>query len=149
YESDEVTVRSELATFFAVFPDATVWANTVDGRGYDMVFMGGAGPMTINLDEAQQRLERPDYRPVAESFREIGLLSANDLLSTYPGRQSDLGVWVGNVEINTDKDLRLGYLAGWGINSVLEDVIYRRMMSHRKRPEGLFVGSPERVQAFL
>jgi spermidine synthase len=149
YESDEVTVRSELATFFAVFPDATVWANTVDGRGYDMVFMGGAGPMTINLDEVQQRFERPDYAPVVESFREIGLLSPSDLLSTYAGRRSDLGAWVGDVEINTDRDLRLGYLAGWGINSVLEDVIYRHMMSYRKRPEGLFVGSKQRVDAFL
>ena len=149
YESDERTVRSELATFFAVFPDATVWANTVDGRGYDMVFMGQAGPMTINLDEVQQRFERPDYAPVVESLREIGLLSPLELFSTYAGRKADLGEWVGDAEINNDRDLRLQYLAGWGINSVLEDVIYRRMMSFRKRPQGLFVGSPQRVEALL
>jgi len=40
YESDERTVRSELATFFEAFPNATVWANTINGQGYDMVFMG-------------------------------------------------------------------------------------------------------------
>ena len=34
------TVRSELATFFDAFPNGTVWANTINGQGYDMVFLG-------------------------------------------------------------------------------------------------------------
>ena len=42
YESDLRTVKSELATFFDVFPNATIWANTIGGQGYDMVFMGQA-----------------------------------------------------------------------------------------------------------
>jgi spermidine synthase len=149
YESDERTVRSELATFFEVFPDATVWANTVDGRGYDMVFLGQVGPMTIDLDEVQERFDRPDYAPVAESLRDVGVPSPMDLFATYAGQRSDLGLWTAGAEINTDHDLRLQYLAGWGINSTLEDVIYRRMMSFRKRPEALFKGSPQRVQAVM
>jgi len=149
YESDERTVRSELATFFEVFPDATVWANTVDGRGYDMVFMGQAGPMTIDLDQVQQRFDRPDYAPVVESLRDVGVPSAMELFTAYAGQRSDLGIWTAGAEINTDRDLRLQYLAGWGINSVLEDVIYRRMLSFRKRPEGLFKGSPQKVQALM
>ena len=44
YESDERTVRSEIATFFEAFPNGTIWANTIDGRGYDMVFLGQNGP---------------------------------------------------------------------------------------------------------
>ncbi len=32
YESDERTVKSELATFFEAFPYGTVWANTIDGQ---------------------------------------------------------------------------------------------------------------------
>src|SRR5262245_13622187 len=40
YESDVRTVQSELATFFDAFPHSTIWANTREGRGYDMVFMG-------------------------------------------------------------------------------------------------------------
>ncbi len=94
YESDVKTVKSELATFFDVFPYGTIWANTVDGRGYDMVFMGQSEPLKINLDEMQQRLERPDYAPVAESLREIGIGSATDLLSTYAGQSSDLKPWL-------------------------------------------------------
>ena len=64
YESDVRTVKSELATFFEAFPHATIWANTVEGRGYDMVFLGPAGPMTIDLD-AVEAWAVPDYAPVA------------------------------------------------------------------------------------
>ena len=40
-------------------------------------------------------------------------------------------------EINRDGDLRLQYLAGWGINSSLEDFIYRQMLSYRQPPAAL------------
>ena len=149
YESDLRTVKSELATFFEAFPHATVWANTVDGQGYDMVFMGSAEPMQINLDDLQERMSRPDYGLVAESLREIGVSSPTDLLATYAGQNSDLGLWVEGADINHDRDLRLQYLAGWGINSSMENVIYREMLSYRKPPTNLFVGSPERVQTLL
>ena len=62
YESDVRTVKSELATFFEAFPHSTIWANTVNGQGYDMVFMGHLDPPTIDLDEIQQRLNRPGLR---------------------------------------------------------------------------------------
>jgi len=149
YESDERTVRSELATFFASFPYGTVWANTVDGRGYDMVFLGQAGPLSIDLDTVEARLQRDDYRPVVESLSGVGVYSVNDLFGTYAGQQPDLGRWTAGAELNRDRDLRLQYLGGWGINSLLEDVIYRRMLSFRQAPLGIFTGSPARVGAVL
>jgi spermidine synthase len=149
YESDVRTVKSELATFMEVFPYATVWANTVSGQGYDMVFLGQAEPLKINLDEVEQRLNRPDYAPVAESLREIGIRSAVDLLATYAGQKSDLEPWYAGAELNRDGDLRLQYLAGWGINSSLEDFIYRQMLSCRRPPWNIFTGSPERVQSLM
>src|SRR5450432_3183143 len=149
YESDERTVKSELATFMAAFPNGTVWANTVNGSGYDLVFLGQAGALTINLDELQDRLNRPDYAPVAQSLREIGINSPEDLLSTYAGQKSDLGAWYAGVELNLDRDLRLQYMGGWGINSRLEDVIYRQMLQYRRAPRNLFTGSPRRVQTLL
>jgi spermidine synthase len=147
YESDVQTVKSELATFFAVFPHATIWANTRDGQGYDMVFMAQADPLKINLDEVQERLDRPDYAPVAESLRDIGIGSPIDFFSTYAGQKADLGPWFEGAEINSDRDLRLQYLAGWGINSSMEDQIYRQMMRYRQYPENLFSGSPQRMQS--
>ncbi len=149
YESDELTVKSELATFFAVFPYGTVWANTVNGQGYDMVFMGQAEPLKINLDEIQQRYNRTDYAAVAQSLREIGVSSPQDLFSTFAGQQSDLGPWVGGTPITHDLDLRLQYIGGWSINSTMEDKIYRSMMAARRSPDNLFTGSPQAVQALL
>ncbi len=145
YESDEVTVRSELATFFDAFPNATIWANTVNGHGYDMVFMGHLDQPKIDVDQVQQRLESPDYSSAAESLREIGVASAVDLLSTYAGRKSDLGLWSDGAPINTDGDLRLQYLAGWGIDSSLEDLIYGQILRHRSLPADLFTGNPENL----
>jgi spermidine synthase len=149
YESDERTVRSELATFFASFPYGTVWANTIDGRGYDMVFLGQAGPFAIDLDQVEARLKRDDYRPVLESLGGVGVYSAADLFGTYAGQRSDLGRWTAGAELNRDRDLRLQYLGGWGVNSLLEDFIYRRMLSYRQMPAGIFSGSAERVRAVM
>jgi len=149
YESDVRTVKSELATFFEAFPHSTIWANTVGGQGYDMVFMGHLEAPTINLDEMQARLDRPDYAPVAQSLHEIGVHTMVDLLSNYAGQNADLGKWSEGAEINRDIDLRLQYLGGWGINSTLEDAIYRQMLKFRQMPTPLFTGSPERVGALL
>jgi len=38
-------------TFFDAFPNATVWANTRDGQGYDMVFLAQIAPLKINLED--------------------------------------------------------------------------------------------------
>jgi spermidine synthase len=149
YESDVRTVKSEVATFFAAFPHGTIWANTIDGQGYDMVFMGQADPLAVNVDEVQDRLARPDYGLVAESLRDIGVGSAFDLLSTYAGQMSDFGSWLAGAELNRDGDLRLQYLGGWGINSHLENEIYRQMLSYRHRPANLFAGSPRNVKFLL
>jgi spermidine synthase len=149
YETDLRTIKSELATFFAAFPHSTIWANTINGAGYDMVFMGHVEDPRINLDEVAARMQRPDYAPVVQSLYEIGVTSTNDLLATYAGQNYDLGVWSADAELNTDSDLRLQYLGGWGINSTMEDRLYREMLGYRQVPRGLFTGSPERVESLL
>ena len=40
YESDEETVKTELATFLSFFPNATVWSNYTNGDGYNLVLLG-------------------------------------------------------------------------------------------------------------
>jgi spermidine synthase len=149
YETDQITIRSELATFFEAFPDGTIWANTLEGQGYDMVFLGPAEPQTIDLDEIQRRLERPDYAPVLESLREVGVGSAVELFSTYSGRKVDLEPWLRGAPINRDRDLHLQYIAGWGINSAMADLLYREILRYRKLPAPIFTGSAERKQALL
>jgi spermidine synthase len=149
YETDVRTFKSELATFFEVFPNATVWANTIDGNGYDMVFMGQEGPLKINLDEIDQRVQRVDYAPVVRSLHEIDIDSVGALFGTYAGNFHDLEPWIRGADINRDGDLRLQYIAGWGINSKLENVIYKQMLKYLHPPVDLFSGSPERVRYMM
>ena len=143
YETDEPTIRSELATFFTAFPNGTVWVNLRDGLGYDMVFMGQDAPLKIDLDEVLARVSRPDFARVRESLSEVGINSITDLFSMYTGNATTLAPWLKGAEISTDDDLRLSYLAGWGINSDLADALYRKMLVLRKPPVDLFAGSRE------
>jgi spermidine synthase len=149
YETDLPTIKSEIATFLEVFPHGTIWANTRNGDGYDMVFMGQAEPLKINLDEVHQRFARADYARVADSLRDIGVNSPIDLLATYAGQRSDLSRWYQGAQLNRDRDLRLQYLAGWGINAHMEDELYRQIMSYVRPPADLFEGSPQLVTTLM
>ena len=82
YESTEDAVRSELATFLDVFPNGAVFANTVDGMGYDAVLVGRKSDEPIDLTRLERRLDRSDYETVAASLRAVGFDSALDLMST-------------------------------------------------------------------
>jgi spermidine synthase len=147
YESNLDAVKSEIATFFEVFPDGTIWSNDINGEGYDIVLLGQAEATTIDVDQLQRRLERADHESVAKSLREVGLGSAVDLLATYGGQGSDLRPWLKNAEINRDRNLRLQYLAGMGLNSYQGGLIYNDMLVYRKFPENLFVASDQHKQA--
>ena len=52
YESNLNAVKSEIATFFEVFPDGTIWSNDISGEGYDIVLLGQAEPAQIDVDAA-------------------------------------------------------------------------------------------------
>ena len=141
YQSDLATVKSEIGTFFQVFPDGTIWSNEVDGEGYDIVLLGQAEPAKIDLSQMQQRLDLPAYAEVAKSLRDVGFNSAVDLLATYAGQGPDLEPWLIDAEINRDENLRLQYLAGMALNEKDEQIIYDEMMGYRKFPENLIIGS--------
>ena len=44
-------VKSEIATFFEVFPNGTIWANNINGRGYDIVLLGQVEPTKIDVKQ--------------------------------------------------------------------------------------------------
>jgi spermidine synthase len=147
YESNLDAVKSEIATFMEAFPNGVVWGNTQEGRGYDLVVMGTVEPLQINVDEMQAKLSRPEYAPVARSLSQIGMYSAIDLFSTYAGRGSDLTMWTRDATVNRDRNLRLQYLAGLGLNLYQSDRIYSDMLVHARYPEGLFTGSDATLKA--
>jgi spermidine synthase len=147
YESSPAAVKSELATFFEAFPKGLVFGNTTNGEGYDTVLVGQLEPTHINVDEIQARLNRPEYAPLIQSLREIGFNSAIDLFSTFAGRASDLKPWLKDAAINRDRNLRLQYLAGLGLNLYQAGPIYADMLMYRGDPGDLFVGSEQTIQS--
>ena len=148
YESTSEAVKSELATFFEVFPRGVVWGNTYDGDGYDVVVSARKGAATrVDVDAWVDRMLSPDHVRVAMDLREVGFSGSLDLLATYAADADDLGPWLGDAEINRDRSLRLMYLAGLGLNQYDADEIYAELLEHRSYPEGMFTGTPERVAA--
>ena len=144
YESTEEAVKSEVATFLEVFPNGAVFANTIEGLGYDVVLLGLADSDTIDVDRVEQRLGSPEYAGVADSLREVGFYSAIELLSTYAGQTSDLAPWLRDAEINRDRNLRLQYLAGMGLNLYEAESIFDNMIAEGIGfPDRLFSGSPD------
>ena len=142
YESNAEAVKSEIATFLDAFPNGVVWGNTSEGKGYDLVLLGPKEPTRIDVDAIDRKLKRPEYEPVAHSLRQIGMSSAVDLFSTYAGMKADLGPWLHDAQINHDRNLRLQYLAGLGLNLYQADVIYSDMLRYVSRPpDSLFIAS--------
>jgi spermidine synthase len=67
--------------------------------------------------------------------------SALDLFATYAGRQPDLTTWLTGAVINLDRNLRMQYLAGLGLDLDNSAAIYADMLTHRRFPEDLFTGT--------
>jgi spermidine synthase len=147
YDSDPETIRIELATFFAVFPQGTIWSNNLNGDGYDLVLLGQADPAPISIDAMQQRLDQPGYAPVIASISDVGFRSAVELMATYAGRAPDLASMLVGTQINEDMNMRLQYIAGLGLNSMAYQGIYKDILKHRKFPEGFLTGTGGRMDA--
>ena len=106
-------------------------------------------------------LNSPDYAHVKESLLEVGfgidLADINwrpnrwgnpevSLLATYAGRAADLKVWMENAQINTDRNLRLQYLAGMSANMYKGTEILNGILKYYRFPEDLFSGFSQRIQ---
>jgi spermidine synthase len=154
YESTGDAVRSVIATFLEVFPNLTVWRNDdLAGRGYDMVLVGRVDEMAetretpIDLDLWQAKIDSPAYASVKASLEEVGYRTILDVLRTYSGRGRDLAPWVALAGINTDRNLRLQYLAGVGFNDNSGTRIRDSMLAYRQFPTDLFRGDPSTIEA--
>jgi spermidine synthase len=138
YESDTNTVKSEIATFFEVFPRGTVWGNENAGGGYDVVLLGQAEGQKIDVPGLEQRLAAADYIGVRRALGEVGFHTPMNLLATYAGSAEHLKPWLSGAEMNRDGNLRLQYLAGMALNVSREATIYDQILRFRRYPEGLF-----------
>jgi spermidine synthase len=124
-----------------------VFANTSNGLGYALVLLGQVDPKPIDVDRVEMRLRNPANAPIANSLAEIGIHSATELFGTYAGRSADMSGWLRGALLNRDRNLRLQYLAGLGLNLYQSDAIYRNMIKESQYPDGLFTGSPATLAA--
>ena len=160
YESNLDTAKSVIATFFQVFPHGIVWSNEREGSGYDAVLFGQVEPTVIDVDAVQRRLDRPDHQLVKQSLRDVGFGQIKtgtdalvlreegiDLLATYSGQAPLLKEWSRGAQINTDRNLRLQYLAGMWLNSYKAEGILASILAYYRFPDQTFVGSPEGILA--
>jgi spermidine synthase len=148
FETDLEAVKSSVATFFRVFPNGTIWGNPYERQGHDMVLLGTVEPLRIDLDAMEQRIGyRPQESRMAQSLAEIGMNSPVDLFATYAGRASDLGPWMSDAPINRDRNLRMQYLAGFGLDRDDAAAIYAGMLRYRRFPEDMFVSKEGRVHS--
>jgi spermidine synthase len=146
YESNEVTLKSVIGTFFEVFPNGILWTNDVGKKGYDAILFGQVEPTRINLDELQERLDRPDQKPVKDSMRDVGFNSIYELLGTYAGDAPRMKEWTKGAQINTDRNLRLQYLAGLSLNYYIEKQLLEGILKHYSFPVDIFSGSDENIK---
>jgi spermidine synthase len=150
YESNTEAVKSEIGTFMEVFPNAIVFGNTNEGKGYDLVLVGQVEPSKIDVDAIEAKIHRPEYATMLKSLHDIGMNSAVDLFANYAGRKPDLEPWLRDAMINRDRNLRLQYLAGLSLDLYQADVIYADMLRYVTRlPEDLFTGSEATRQALF
>ena len=111
----------------------------MDGGGYDIVLLGQDDPTRIDMHALSARFAAEGYRQVGASLTEVGFTSPVSLFGTYAGQGSDLAGWLRDAIINTDRNLRLQYLAGIGLNQHTEASIFSEIVKLRRFPDALFV----------
>jgi spermidine synthase len=141
FETNRDAVKSAVATFFEVFPNGTIWGNTYEGKGHDMVLLGRVEPLRLDLTQLKTRIADPTYSRLTQSLREIEMESPSDLFATYAGSAPDLSEWLRGAAINRDRNLRMQYLAGLGLDLDDSATIYADMLKYRRFPDDLFAGS--------
>jgi spermidine synthase len=149
YESTTAAVKSEIATFFDVFPDGAAWSNEFRGRGSDVVMSARLPPAVLDIDALNERLDRPDHARVLASLREVKFSSATELLASFLGQRGELAAWLAGADINTDRNLRVQYLAGMGSNLESDYSIYEALRGALSRPPALFTGAPASMEALM
>ena len=148
YQSDLPTIKSAVATFFQVFPDGVIYSNDSSGSGYDVVLFAQVDPVEkVDVDRVQDWVEA--HPLVDASLQEVGFgtAAAVNLLGTYAAQARDMGEWVRDAEINTDRNLRLQYLAGLALDRALSDELFDDILTCYKFPDNLFEGTPLTMEA--
>ena len=90
YESTDSAVKSEIATFLEAFPNGAVFANTVNGQGYDLVLFGhcrsGEDQRRRGAGASRRSGERGDHAIAARDRHLLGRGSVRHLCRSAVNR---------------------------------------------------------------
>jgi spermidine synthase len=135
--------KSEIATFFEAFPNGIVWGNTVRGEGYDIVLSGQVEPARIDVDALERLLASPEFAPVAQLAAPDRLRLRDGAAVSLRGRGQDLRRGCRAPRSTATSNLRLQFLAGFGVDRDQRMEIYRGIVGYRRFPDDMFVGRPK------
>jgi spermidine synthase len=142
YQTDETTVKSEVASFMEVFPEGVVWSSHIPlQEGTDLLLLGRNGTMKIDVNQIAARIE--ENPALVQSLTDVDLGYLITLLAAYVSRGSDLATWLEGAQINRESSLRLQYLAGLAIEVYRDQEIYRSIARYRRYPDDIFVAPSE------
>ncbi|MDZ3992143.1 fused MFS/spermidine synthase [Pseudomonas sp. Teo4] len=97
--------RSLVRSFIDVFPHATLWTTEL----HEMLLIGSLQPLQLDVPRIRQRLAQA---PVAQTLAEVGVDSAQALLSTWVTDRAGLERYAANALPVTDDQPRIEY-ANW------------------------------------
>ncbi|MES1207610.1 MAG: fused MFS/spermidine synthase [Pseudomonadota bacterium] len=140
YETSEEAIQIQMKTFMDAFADGTIWNSASNGKGYDVVLLGRAEPLRMDLLEIQARIDRTPA--IGQSLRDVKMGSAVDLLATYGASAHDMRSWYAKTPLNRDFSLKLEYISGLALNAKEADEIYEHMVAARTYPSGAFIAPP-------
>ncbi|HKU42156.1 MAG TPA: fused MFS/spermidine synthase [Polyangiales bacterium] len=144
YDTSERAIQTQMRTFYAAFPDGSVWNSSANNRGYDVVLLGQSQREPLDLPSIQRRLET--VPAIADSLREVGVYNMFDLFATYGASLGDMRKWFASAQENRDFSLKLEYISGMSLGQQNADAIYANMTADRSVPPAMFAGPEEFVR---
>jgi spermidine synthase len=106
HQGFEEVHRMLIRTMAEVYPHVSLW---VPDR-HEGILIGSHEPLRIDPARVAAAMAEPD---VAESLRDIGVYSVEDLLATFVSADDDLRAFVGDADLVTDGHPRVEYFFGY------------------------------------
>lgn len=120
---------SLLATFREVFPYVRIFATIEDS---DLVMLGSKQPLNFDIKKASALFSNSDIK---SEFKAIEVLNPYDLLVFYRMDQSGVAKVVGDIEFNTDDNMRVEYSAPKQLYKSTGQANIRTLMKSPQVPE--------------
>jgi spermidine synthase len=129
YDISAADLRSIVATFTSVFPDAAAW---LVGNG-DLLLIGSAQPIAPLLPQIERSWERPG---VAADLATVSIADRFSVLSVYVGGREELARYAGGAALQTDSLMALEFSGPFALNrdARANENELRELLTPERRP---------------